>query len=86
MLDRKEQLQIMAENIRTRRLAKGITQVQMAQATGMSQTRVSEIENACTHPGVLAIARIAFMLDCTVDELMTPATKEVPHGGAADAG
>lgn len=57
---------------------RGITQVVLAEKLGVSQGAVSNWENGDRKPDVFMMKRIAEILDCTVDELLTePESKEV---------
>ena len=50
---------------------RGITQVVLAEKLGVSQGAVSNWENGDRKPDVFMMKRIAEILGCTVDELLT---------------
>lgn len=52
------------------RRARGITQVQLAQAAGTTQRAISYYENEAGYPPVEAIIRLAEALEVSADELL----------------
>lgn len=50
---------------------RGITQVVLAEKLGVSQGAISNWENGDRKPDVFMMKRIAEILGCTVDELLT---------------
>ena len=48
---------------------KGVSQKELAESTGMSQSQISAYLNGKTTPSFYAIDKIAKALDCSVDEL-----------------
>lgn len=61
------------------RKAKGVSQVQLAEATGISQTMISRYENGLTIPPDEAIAKIATALGTTVEALKEPKKEQDNH-------
>lgn len=57
-------------NLRETRKAQGLTQVQLAAASGVSQGIISYAEIGKSSPSVDAAARLAAALDTTVDDLV----------------
>ncbi|HHY66018.1 MAG TPA: helix-turn-helix transcriptional regulator [Alicyclobacillus sp.] len=49
----------------------GLTQSDLAKASGVSQSHISEIEAGNTVPTVFVAKRLAWALGVTVDELIT---------------
>ena len=60
----------MGEHIRTRRLALGMSQGDLAQAVNVTQGAVSQWESGLTKPTLDTLVRIAKVLDCTTDDLL----------------
>lgn len=60
----------LGENIRSLRLAKGITQEQFGYEMGVSAQAVSRWENSATYPDITMLPLIADFFDVTLDELM----------------
>lgn len=57
-------------NVWSLRETKGMTQRQLAEAAGMKQPRVTEIERGNANPTLLTISRIAVALGVTADRLL----------------
>lgn len=62
--------------IRPMREKRGMTQQQLAEATGMKQGNIAATERHNREPSVGTLLRIAKALDCTVDDLI-----ELEDGG-----
>ncbi|MBR3978262.1 MAG: helix-turn-helix transcriptional regulator [Oscillospiraceae bacterium] len=60
----------LGENIRSLRIAKGITQEQLGYEMGVSAQAVSRWENGATYPDITMLPMIADFFDVTLDELM----------------
>lgn len=60
----------LGENIRSLRVAKGITQEQFGYELGVSAQAVSRWENGATYPDITMLPMIADFFDVTLDELM----------------
>lgn len=54
------------------RLAKGLTQAELAKAVGVDQTAVHMWESGKNNPRFTHLQKLAIALDCTVDEIMRP--------------
>lgn len=57
------------------RARRGITQVQLAQEVGVTQTTISQHETGLTTPSVQVLVKIAKALDVTVDALLEDEVK-----------
>lgn len=66
----------LAENLRRLRTAKGLTQSQMAAAAGVPLRSYQNYEIYHREPGLVPLARIAQVLDVTVDELIAGILEE----------
>lgn len=64
------------ERIRQIRKAKGQTQIQLAEAVGLSTEYVCEIETGRKNASLTALARISEELKVTIDELVSGAYTE----------
>lgn len=71
------------ENIRRRRKWLNISQVDLAQKTGLKQSTISAIENGINKPAIETIVLLSDALDCTVSELLGQVTDQ-PRLTAAD--
>lgn len=60
----------LGENIRSLRIANGITQEQFGYEMGVSAQAVSRWENGATYPDITMLPMIADFFDVTLDELM----------------
>ncbi len=60
----------LGENIRSLRMANGITQEQFGYELGVSAQAVSRWENGATYPDITMLPMIADFFDVTLDELM----------------
>lgn len=58
--------------IRRRRLDAGLTLVQLAERSGLSQPFLSQVENERSQPSMTSLVRIAQALDTTPQSLFTP--------------
>lgn len=60
----------LADNIKTTRNIRNITQNEMADALGVNQTFISQLENGRRVPTLEMTERIADVLDCSIDGLL----------------
>ncbi len=67
----------MRAQLRTRRLALGLTQSELAAAAGVSRQLVAAVEAGVNVPAADAAMRIARVLECTVEELFATAADRV---------
>ena len=58
------------DNVRRRRLARGLTLEQLAEASGVSPAMISEVERALKNPTVRVAYQIARALGCSLTELL----------------
>lgn len=56
-------------NIKSKRIEKGITQEALAAKVGLTQSNISRIESEGVFPNVKTAAAIASALECSMDEL-----------------
>jgi transcriptional regulator with XRE-family HTH domain len=62
---------ILALNVMNLRRERGITQAQLAQAIGVAQPRVAEIEAGDANPRLATLSKLAHALGVTLSELLT---------------
>ena len=62
---------ILAENVRSARLAAGISQEELAFRAGIDRTYASQIERAIANPSLGITCAVADALGCTLIELLT---------------
>lgn len=74
--------QILAQNVKHHRKAKGIPQWQLAEKTGMGQARLSRIENAQFDVGVQSIEKLAQGLGVSASALLFDASE--PENNTSD--
>lgn len=60
------------ENLREHRIAVGLTQAQLAEKLGVKQSCIAMWENGDRNPNMIALKKLAIVLDCTIDELLAP--------------
>jgi transcriptional regulator with XRE-family HTH domain len=68
--DRAESLKKFGERIRTCRLERGLTQLELAEAAGVDRKTVSRIENSRFSPSLINIYAIADALNTEVRDLI----------------
>jgi len=67
---------VLGRNIRSRRLAKGVSQQELGEAVGITsegtsaQVKVSDWERGITEPRVSTVIKIAKFLGCSVEDLI----------------
>jgi transcriptional regulator with XRE-family HTH domain len=62
---------ILAENVRSARLAAGISQEELAFRAGIDRTYASQIERAIANPSLGITCAVADALGCTLIDLLT---------------
>ena len=72
---------LLAANVRRLRLAKKMTQDDLAAVLGVEQQTVSLIENARANPAILLVDAIASALGAEMVDLFAPPTDPSPTGG-----
>lgn len=65
-------LNILCENLRRSRKARGVTQVDMAQRLGIKQSAYSEIERGVCSPTLTTIEKLASALSIAPADLLKP--------------
>lgn len=65
-----EWLDIFGDNLRDVMESTRITQRELAERTGLSEGTISRYIHKQTIPGVKAIINIAYVLDCSMDDLI----------------
>lgn len=61
---------ILALNVVRMRDARGLTQAQLAEALGVAQPRIAEIERGDANPRLITLSRLALALGVTLPELL----------------
>ena len=61
----------MGERIKKKREAKGLTQANIKNLTGISTGNLSDIENGRSLPSALSVIKLSKVLDCTTDWILT---------------
>lgn len=67
----------LADKIKTTRNIRNITQNEMADALGVNQAFISQLENGRRVPTLEMTERIADVLDCSIDGLLERDTKYI---------
>jgi transcriptional regulator with XRE-family HTH domain len=63
---------VLASNVYRLRKDRGLTQEQLAEAAGVRQPRIAEVERGDANPRLLTLARLAFALGVPVAALLDP--------------
>lgn len=71
-----ELAKVFREKLRARRLEVGMTQAQLAEAVGMHQPHIADLERGVASPTLATIAKIAAALRMHPDELLKPLVLE----------
>jgi transcriptional regulator with XRE-family HTH domain len=66
---------ILAENVRRRRAAAGLSQENLALEAGLDRTYISQVERGKRNVTIEVLARLAAALDTTADQLLVPQKK-----------
>jgi transcriptional regulator with XRE-family HTH domain len=72
-MDRAEESELaglIAKCVSKRRMAKGLTQEEVAELLGIGQEAVSRIERGVTMPTISRLVELSEVLECGVDELL----------------
>ena len=72
---------LVGRNVRKARLAKGLTQEQLADLSGFSQQYLSDLERGRRNPTVVTLWEIAQVLGVTPVDLITPDDEAVAPRG-----
>lgn len=72
MLECMDMRKLIGENVRRARLARGLTQEQLAERSGFSQQYISELEHGKRNPTIVSIYEIAQALNVDHLELVRP--------------
>ena len=72
MHDKEEAKQFLANNVRRTRKLLGMTQADLANASGVGQDTISLIENGKTTPNCFDVANIAEAMNSTTEILLRP--------------
>ena len=75
-----EPLRNLALNVWGLRETQGMTQQQLAEAAGMKQPRIADIERNAANPTLLTLSRIALALGTTVERLLATPDEAVMTG------
>ncbi len=68
---------LIGQRIRAVRIAKKMTQLQLAEKSGMSTSNISDLENGKTNMYVTTLFRVIEALQCSADVIMRPNVPEV---------
>lgn len=68
--------ELIGERLRVLREKKGVTQVALAERSGVRQSHISAIETGVMLPNLVTLLRIAAALPCKVSELTSVFDKE----------
>ena len=68
--------EFLPQNLRRLRLAAGYTQTQMGEMLGIKQTSYSQWETGTTRIPSYALQTLAFLLNCTIDQLLEERKEE----------
>jgi transcriptional regulator with XRE-family HTH domain len=63
-------VQLLGENVRRQRKAKGLSQEELALDAGMKRSYLSDLERGTRNPSVRAVERLAKALDLEPSELL----------------
>lgn len=63
---------LVGQNVRRLRLQKGMTQEQLAEASGFSQNYISDLERGRRNPTVVTLYELATPLGATPQDLLSP--------------
>lgn len=67
----REQLMLVARNIRALRLSRGVSQDALAEALGTTQAYLSKVEKGSVIPGLGMLVSLAMALDSTLQDLVS---------------
>lgn len=70
---------VIAANARALRLAKGLTQAQVAQRLGVDRAHVSALEMGQRNPTAVSLSEIAQALEATVSDLVVDPPRDRPQ-------
>ncbi|MBQ4513634.1 MAG: helix-turn-helix transcriptional regulator [Anaerolineaceae bacterium] len=63
-------------NLKEIRLARGMTQQQLADASGITQSMICRLESREAMPSVETLKALSKVLECSIDELLADPVKE----------
>lgn len=66
----KQEAQKLAANLKRLRLAAGLTQVDVAEKTGMERVAIYRLESAKSNPTLSTLSKLAKVLGVTIDDLV----------------
>lgn len=69
-----ELIKCLVEQLKTIRLKKGVTMIELSKRTGISQKHISNIENNKTVPTVITLNKVAHGLEARIDFSITDGT------------
>lgn len=73
------------ENLKRLRCALGMTQAELAQELGVTQSLIAQWERGASMPGAAKLPLLASKLNCTIDDLFgEPDNKTPPAGPGAE--
>lgn len=69
-IDGSVMVNIIGERVRARRMARGMTQLQLGEAAGLEESAISHVETGRREPRARALTRLARALACSSDYLL----------------
>lgn len=84
--DDRELFGLIAEQVAERRNAWGISQRELAELCGTTQSAIARLEGGARPPRIDTLARIAAALDCELVVELRPKTKPPQSGGKGEKG
>lgn len=73
---RQPEAEVFGERLRTLRTSRGLTQVSLANASGLIDTYISDMERGLKVPSLTTLIRLAVALDCRVGDLVAAFDEE----------
>lgn len=68
------------ENLKLLRIARGLTQAELANEVGVTQSLVAQWERGASLPGAAKLPLLAGVLHCTIDDLFRQPEQEQGRG------
>jgi transcriptional regulator with XRE-family HTH domain len=84
--DDRELFGLIAERVAERRRAWGISQRELAELCGTTQSAIARVERGARPPRIDTLARIAAALDCELAVELRPRTNPPRGGGKGESG
>ena len=75
--DRNPVSHALGQSLKAIRIAKNLSQEQLASGAEVDRTLISRIERGVANPSLLTLSTICYVLDVTLSELLAPVTKNL---------